>query len=231
MTVVLSLIVLLVIFVSLFLLLLVDKDNRTKQLRRCADQLALNYRPFAALSSEMRDAHFYIIEIGQFRNFRHLIEGKLTSNNQQLPVNLFDYSLVSNDGTANQTLVLIHCPLPCSKLRIQQKSWLQGDAFTGPEIDTLTRLQTGQLHPEISNWQVFSERPAETNRLLTPHVRQWLLAHPHLHIEWSNGILLLYRPKHLLDEQAIAAALEAAGELVQLLQNSTQFYSAPPRNT
>ncbi len=231
MTVVLSLIVLLMIFVSLFLLLLIDKDSRTKQLRQCADQLGLNYRPFAALSSEMRDAHFHIIEIGQFRNFRHLIEGELTNNSQRLPLNLFDYSLVGNDGTANQTLILIHCPLPYGKLRIQQKSWLRGDAFTGPEIETLTRLQAGQLHPEISKWQVFSERPEKANLLLTPEVRRWLLAHPHLHIEWSNGILLLYRPQHLLDEQAIAAALEAAGELVQLLQQSTQPHSAPPQDT
>ena len=231
MTVVLSLIVLLMIFVSLFLLLLIDKDSRTKQLRQCADQLGLNYRPFAALSSEMRDAHFHIIEIGQFRNFRHLIEGELTNNSQRLPLNLFDYSLVSQEGTANQTLLLVECALPFQPLRLQQKQWLRADVFSGTTTDTLSQLQSGQLHPEMRQWQVFSKRPGEIAQILSVEVRQWLLAHPHLHIEWSNGILLLYRPKHLLDEQAIAAALEAAGELVQLLQNSTQFDSTPPRNT
>jgi len=223
MTLVFSLIVLLVIFVSLFLLLLIDKDSRTKQLRQCAGQLGLEYRPFASLSPQVRDARFRIINLGQLHHFRHLLEGQFSQSQHPYRLNLLDYSLLSNDGTANQTLMLIDCPLPTGRFRLQQKQWLSGDVFSDQYQDDLRRLLPGQLHPDINQWQIFSERPGEISRLLNEEVRQWLLAHPHLHIEWSNGILLLYRPQHLLDENSISPALSAGCELAQQLQQSTSL--------
>ena len=97
MTLILSLIVLSLMFVSLFLLMMIDKSSRSGQLRQCADQLQLSYQPFASLSSQMRDARFQIIEIGQFRNFRHLLEGEYGVEGNKRQLNLFDYSLVSQE--------------------------------------------------------------------------------------------------------------------------------------
>ena len=116
--------------------------------------------------------------------------------------------------------MLVECALPFQPLRLQQKQWLRADVFSGTTTDTLSQLQSGQLHPEMRQWQVFSKRPGEIAQILSVEVRQWLLAHPHLHIEWSNGILLLYRPRHLLDEHSIEPAINAGCELAQLLQNN-----------
>lgn len=55
----------------------------------------------------------------------------------------------------------------------------------------------------------------ETNKD-TP-LLSWLLAHPHLHIEISNGMLLAYQPNQLLNDEAIVPAIEHLAELTKSL--------------
>lgn len=233
MTLVLSLLVVGILFTGLFFLLMINKGNRANHLRQCADHLALRYRPYASLSKQIREADFYVIRIGQFQHFRHLIEGESSlpatpgdSKNEQptqkFSINIFDYSMVNNHGSANQTLILLSCPLRLSPFRWQAKEWLVADSFNEPEKDAMQRLQPGQVNAEVSHWQLYSQRVAELPGLLNHEVRQWLLAHPHLHIEWSNGILLLYRPHLVLDADQIEVALKQAAVLAALLQQHHQ---------
>lgn len=216
---VVSLIIILVIISALFLLMSIDNSSRSGKLRQQADQLGLKYRPYASLSRQVRDAQFLIIEAGQFRHFRHLLEGET----QAASINLLDYSLVYEAGTANQTLMMISCPLPevlCGRFRIQPDHWLNTDVFSEPIHHSMSQLQHGQLHKDIRALQIFSETPGALAKRLNLKVRQWLLAHPHLHIEWSHGILLLYRPNYLLSPDDLPAALISGCELARLLQTT-----------
>lgn len=224
MTLVLSLLVVGILFGGLFLLLMINKGSRANHLRQCADRLALKYRPFASLSRQIREAAFFIINIGQFQNFRHLIEGQYIPEhcpeeaNSGVSINIFDYSMVGDQGTANQTLLLLDCPLSCAAFRWQAKEWLKPDTFNEPVKDSMQRLHDGQINQDIRHWRLYSKHPAELPALLSEEIRQWLLAHPHLHIEWSNGILLLYRPQWVLDAEQIEVALNEAMTLITLLQ-------------
>jgi len=228
MTLILSLIVLLLIVFLLLALVLLQRHQRSGQLQQLADRLTLSYRPFASLSQPLRQARFLIFSVGQMRYFRHLLEGSYqpqTSHFQQQPLalsqrrlNVFDYGLVSDKGTHNQTLMLFACSLNCGCFRIQPHAWLHADVFADSE--PLLRLSQGQYPPALHSRQLFGQHPARLTALLTPQVQHWLLAHPHLHIEFSNGILLLYRPAHRLAVEDIEAALEAGCQLAELLQLS-----------
>jgi hypothetical protein len=266
MTLVLSLIVLLVLFSGVFLILRLNSGSRAGQLRQCADQLGLEYRPYAALSKAVRQAAFYVLEAGEFRHFRHLLEGsiaadalppttvdrgsdtvtadraaastttttttattattaktdKTVKSAPSIRINLLDYSLIHGKGTASQTLLMLHCPLNTGRFRIETAPWLTTDAFSEQQSQSIRPMQSGQLHPQLRHLSICSEQPASMANLLHPAVRDWLLAHPHLHIEWSHGILLLYRPHHLLSAEQLPLALAAGCELVALLQQSSE---------
>ena len=234
MTLVLSLIVLLVLFSGVFLILRLNSGSRAGQLRQCADQLGLEYRPYAALSKAVRQAAFYVLEAGEFRHFRHLLEGSIvtdalpattvdrgSNSAPSIRINLLDYSLIHGKGTASQTLLMLHCPLNTGRFRIETAPWLTTDAFSEQQSQSIRPMQSGQLHPQLRHLSICSEQPASMANLLHPAVREWLLAHPHLHIEWSHGILLLYRPHHLLSAEQLPLALAAGCELVALLQQSS----------
>ena len=51
-------------------------------------------------------------------------------------------------------------------------------------------------------------------------LNNWLLAHPHLHIEISNGILLAYQPNHLLADDLILPAIDSVAALSNTLRST-----------
>lgn len=213
----LSLIVVAAIIGLLMFLLLVDTGRRGRKLMAAANQLGLDYRPYAGISARIRDAHFLLIETGQFRHFRHLLEGTL----QQQYVNLFDYSMVVPAGTSTQTILLLACPIPgMARFSISHDAWLQGDAFTESGHYPLQPLRPDQKPLLLRRWQILSDDPQSLWPVLVPEVCDWLLAHPHLHIEWSDGILLICRPHLLLEEDQLEAAVEHAAGFIRLLHTA-----------
>ena len=222
MTPLLSLIIIAAIIGLLLLLMLVDRGSRGSELSALADQLKLAYRPYASLSQRIRDAHFQLLDIGQFRHFRHLLEGPLNNNNQHY-LNLFDYSLIGAGGASTQTVILLPCPLPeASAFSICRKRWLQDDVFSESQHKKLASLTAQQKPLLLRQWQLHSQHSEYLWALLKPEVCDWLLAHPHLHIEWADGILLLCRPHHVLPPEQIEDALLHAIQLIQCLQSSAR---------
>ncbi|ASP39186.1 hypothetical protein CHH28_11075 [Bacterioplanes sanyensis] len=215
MTILLSLIIVSVIIGLLSLVMLADRGRRNSLLRQAADQLGLKFRPYASLSQPVRQAQFHLIECGQFRHFRYLLEGEF----QQRPVNIFDYSLVNQQGASTQTVVLLHCPLDGKanwRLQCWQKHWLRGDALTDQQPLTLTPLSPHQKPAGLRKWHIASSEVG----LVQPYLailEQWCLAHPHLHIEYAAGMLMLYRPQYELAAEHLEQALQAGCELCQRL--------------
>lgn len=211
----LSLLVVAAVFAVLLLLMLADSGSRGRGLSRLADQMRLEYRPYAALSGRIRNAHFVLMDVGQFRHFRHLLEGEFRSHY----LNLFDYSLVTPGGIATQTLLLLPCPLADGqRFCLCHSRWLEQDNFTESLQYPLRALRPDQKPLLLRRWQLFSAAPEHLWHLLQPALCDWLLAHPHLHIEWSDGILLLCRPRYLLEPDQVSNAVEHGLELVRLLQ-------------
>ncbi|WP_430459623.1 hypothetical protein ACQUQU_10445 [Thalassolituus sp. LLYu03] len=212
-----SLLVTAAIIGLLFLVLVVDTGRRGKTLSATARDLGLDYRPYASISNRIRDAHFAIIESGQFRHFRHLLEGTFR---QRSYVSVFDYSVVMPEGTSTQSLLLLACPLPgLPAFAISKSRWLSHDAFSEGNHYRLQPLRTDQKPLLLRQWQVLSRDPQRLWPRLTPTLCDWLLAHPHLHIEWSDGILLVCRPGHILAPEHMGAAIEHAESLARLLQS------------
>ncbi|GGY45311.1 hypothetical protein GCM10011297_17900 [Bacterioplanes sanyensis] len=218
MTILLSLIVVSIIIALLLALMLVDRGRRNTHLQQVADQLGLRYRPYASLSQPVREARFRLIECGQFRHFRYLLEGSF----RQRPVNIFDYSLVNQQGTATQTVILLHCPLAVADWRLQlwQQGWLHTDPLTDPELQPLQTLSAHQKPPALRDWHLASNQPGRLHQGIDA-LADWCLAHPHLHIEYAAGMLMLYRPRHELDAEQLEQALIAADDLCQRLQSIT----------
>ncbi|QQD24805.1 hypothetical protein GJQ55_10155 [Venatoribacter cucullus] len=216
MTSVLSVLVVAVIIGVLLWLALVDRGRRGGRLSAEATRLGLHYRPYASLSERLREAHFMLLDCGQFRHFRHLLEGSLTNGRY---LNLFDYSLITAHGVSTQTLLLLPCQLPdCERFCIGRHAWLDEDGFSETLQHPLQPLRKDQRPPRLHQWQLLSSEPAQLWNILQPELCDWLLAHPHLHIEWSAGILLLCRPGHLLEPEQLEAALDHAQSLIRLLQ-------------
>ena len=216
-----SLLVTVAIIGLLFFVLIVDTGRRGKQLLAVADHLTLDYQPYASISPRIRDAHFQLIESGQFRYFRHLLQGQY---HNRLAVNQFDYSMVMPEGTSTQTLLLVSCELPGMRpFLISQDSWLQeDDAFDDVRHFRLIPLRPEQKPLLLRRWRIASADPQTLWPLLNPDVCDWLLAHPHLHIEWSDGILLICRPRLLLEAEQTEAAIEPASQLIIKLQAARQ---------
>lgn len=216
MTPLFSLLLIAVIIGLLLVLTLVDRGRRGQALQQLASQLDLRYRPYASLSTLIRDAHFLLLDAGQLRHFRHLLECK---DGDYGYINLFDYSLITASGVSTQTLLLCACPLDgMSRFCLSRHVWLDQDAFSESLQHPLQPLPRHQRPPRLQHWQLLSEHPSSLWQLLQPDVCDWIVAHPHLHIEWSDGILLLCRPQYLMPPEQISTALEHARQLIALLQ-------------
>jgi len=215
-----SLLVVFVVVGLLIFLLLADGGRRGSSLNETGKQLGLDYRSYAALSTEIRDAHFVLLECGQFRHFRHLLEGRYHNGPY---VNIFDYSIITPGGTSTQTLLLLECKLPFSqRFEIEPKEWLSQDTFCEALQYPLYPLRADQKPLLLRRWHISSDQPDKLWQHLTPELSDWLLAHPHLHIEWSSGILLICRPHYLLESDQIADAIEHAINLCLILNDTQQ---------
>lgn len=224
MTPLLSLLLVAIIIGLLILLVLVDRGRRGGLLSTEATRLGLQYRPYASLSSRLREAHFRLLDAGQLRHFRHLLEGTTADNRH---INLFDYSLITANGVSTQSVLLLSCELPqMQRFCISRHAWLDDDSFSESLQFPLQPLRKDQRPPRLHQWQLLSEEPAQLWALLQPEVCDWFLAHPHLHIEWSDGILLLCRPEHLLAPDQTEAAIEHTTGLIRLLQQYSRSPSA-----
>ena len=213
----LSLLVVLLVVGLLIFVLLLDTGRRGGALSEAGKPLGLAYRPYAALSSEIRDARFVLLECGQFRHFRHLLEGR---DPRGVYVNFFDYSIVTPGGTSTQTLLLMECKLPFSqRFEIEKNEWLSPDTFCEGLKSPLYPLRPEQKPMLLKRWHISSDQPHLFFHRLTPELTDWLLAHPHLHIEWSAGILLICRAHHIIEPDQIDAAIQHALELARILSN------------
>lgn len=97
----------------------------------------------------------------------------------------------------------------------------------------LQKLTSVKPHYAFPDHHIYSNHPAQLEQFLDQHLStanakdtlktstiklsDWLLAHPNLHIEISNGMLLAYQPNNLLTDEDIIPAIELVADLSKSL--------------
>lgn len=88
-------------------------------------------------------------------------------------------------------------------------------------IIKMQKLTPLKSHFAFPQHHIFSNDPSLLESFLHEHLTNsdqnklstWLLAHLHLHIEISNGILLAYQPNHLLESDDIFSTIEQLADI------------------
>lgn len=217
-------------------------SRRSQQLRlQCHKQQPLNwcYRPYAQLSAGIKAAHFLILNASDSRLFRHLLEGQWplqpspagdTEKMALTGFNLLDCSTITQQQTCTQTLLMmpLQRPLPAGlHCVISAAGSIHGDwpndAFDTLSNLTLAPLADHQIPAALSERTITSTNPGQCAALIRETtLTHWLLTYPHLHIEFSNDILLAYKQNSIIDAEQIESALIIVAELNRILANNNK---------
>lgn len=213
-TFVLSILIIAVIIGLLVLPMVVDRGRRGGKLRILAHQQGYRYEPYVTADSHIRSADFLILTCSQYRHCPNFIEGAITIDDHTKSITLFDCTVITASQTYTQTLIILECPLSFrGRIALSQKRWLALDTFTD-QLKTPLKLHTREDKPRLlAAWHIQSEPVHHMKQWLSYKAIEWLLAHPHLHIEWSDGMLLACQPGTLLNADDILDALQQVNAL------------------
>lgn len=204
-------VVVLTLFVSLLLWLLrFTANGRAAQLASAGDQLKLSYEPWRALSHHIKQAGFQVMSTGEARYVQHWLE------NDSLA--MFDFISMNGHGPSPQTLIIVPCPLTLAvRFTASQKPWIQADCFTEQPKQSLVKIPAVDLPDALHAWHIAGIPAHKIRALFNKTVIHWLLTHPHLHIEWSTGMLLVCQPGYLIEASEIEAVIADVEQLKQAL--------------
>lgn len=208
-----AMVVLSVLFILLLWLFLSTAQGRSGQLASAGDKLNMVYEPWRALGQNLRNAGFQVLSTGEGRYAQHWLEGD--------DIVLFDYIGTSNTGSSVQTLVVMPCPLTHDlRFMASLKPWIQTDCFSEHPKTTLKKIARADAPEALHQWHIAGTPTHKIRQLCNTTVINWLLTHPHLHIEWTNGMLLVCQPGYLIDAEEIETVLHDIEQLKQALNAS-----------
>lgn len=125
---------------------------------------------------------------------------------------MFDFTTVTDSGSTTQTAVIMPCTrMDPGTLIASRRHWLSSDAMTQTRHPQY--VAPDDLPPGLHNWTIQATPAHRLRQWLSPEVTDWLLAHPHLHIEWANGMLLVCQPGYLIDPAEITLVLNDVSRL------------------
>ena len=188
-------------------ILYLTQSQRQSSLKHLARHLACDYQSLASLDHETRHAGFRLTTAGQIRHVRHQLSGTFNT----LPFKVFDYGMVTPAGVRTQTVIMLGMPkLPSGSLYISKHTSWQTDTFVDQEIVARTALRplpAGVTPASLSHHQLLSEHPSHLMPLLQNGLLDWLQNHPDVSLEYSNRLLMVYRPGLLIPAGGIESAL------------------------
>ena len=225
-------IILSVITLIAVLLVLLSKNSRSGKVRDIANQQHWDYQEYLDFNDRLKEANFGLLNYSQNVIFRHVLNAA--------NITFFDCRAIEPSGIHNSSIILSYLNL---EPRFQTLRATFSPMATQPSINGrnpinalqspidnnhLTRLRHMQKlsaanpHYAFQKYHLHSNQQSLLEDFLQHHIERsgrennlstWLLAHPHLHIEISNGILLAYQPNKLLDEESIMPAINAVMSL------------------
>ncbi len=230
----LAFIILSFITLIVILLILLSRNSRSQKIRTICQAHNWQYQEFVNFNDTIKHAHFGLLNYSQNAIFRHVISAD--DSHLGLGFNVFDCLAIEPTGIHNSTALLFNLKLdePYNELHASFSPLAQGQkqqqdsGLTKPYFQHIRRLQKlVQLKPHYAFecHDLYANKPALLEQFLQQHLRPstdnadncqlstWLLAHPNLHIEISNGMLLAYQPNHLLHNEAIFSAITHVAEI------------------
>lgn len=189
-------------------------SQRTQALRVLGSRLGLRYASRLSFSHELRLCQFSLLSASASGSARHC----LTSAGDRLQ--LMDITTITRQQLTEQTAILIHCPLELQgRLCISQKRWLEHDQLTVRHGAPLQPLEPRDLPERLCHWYCLSDTRHRLRSWFRDKVIDWLLAHPGLHVEWSDGWLLVCQPGYRLMTDDTERAIKDVQRLAGLLQS------------
>ena len=204
-------VVVLTIFITLLLWLFrFTANGRAAQLASAGNHLNLSYEPWRALSHHLKQASFQVLCTGEARYVQHWLEND--------HVALFDFISMNGQGPSPLTLIIMPCPLQLDiRFMASRKPWIQADCFTDHPKEALTQIPQEDLPAPLHSWHIAGTTAHKVRPLCNKTVINWLLTHPHLHIEWSTGMLLVCQPNYLIAPSEIETVMADVELLKQAL--------------
>jgi hypothetical protein len=241
---ILTFIILSVITLVAILLIVLNKNSRSAKLQQIAQTHNWHYQEFIDFDDSIKNANFGLLNYSQNAIFRHFIQAD--SEYQNLSFKTFDCRAIEPSGIHNSTLILFDLKIPADfkKLHLTISQPQQDtDAFSDSshqqiikrqyQSQKLSKLAHHQIPVELglnderlSKTVLYANQPGQAHQLLmyicstnksSMSLNHWLLAHPHLHIELSSGMLLAYKKNQLIDEDSLVSAVDIVAELAGIL--------------
>ena len=227
------------------LLIILNKNTRSGKVHEIANKNNWQYQEFIDLDETMKAANFGLLNHSQNAIFRHIISTNtlnFESNDKSLHkgFRFFDCRAIEPLGIHNSSVILYYLDLQtefsdlhaCFTPIESQQATIKNPVQSPIDKNYLIRLRQMQKlslfppHTSFDNYQLHTNKPHLLEQFLQQRIANisiktnlssWLLAHPHLHIEISNGMLLAYQPNRLLDEESIIPAINAVADISKCL--------------
>jgi hypothetical protein len=237
-------IILSVITLIAVLLILLNKNTRSAKISQIAQEHNWQYQEFIDFSDDIKYADFGLLNYSQNVIFRHFIEADNTYAG--LAFNTFDCRAVEPLGIHNSSIILFTLDLGSEFKSLHlsiNRFYSDKDAFNDLShqqsmknqyrLQKLTALEDHKRPKALRNGvanasliDVYANDSNQAYRFLQ-HVCSaaedekslidWLLAHPNLHIEISNGMLLAYKKNVLIEDTYLIAAIDSVAKLALVL--------------
>jgi hypothetical protein len=237
-------IILSVITLIAVLLILLNKNTRSAKIRQIAQENNWQYQEFVNLSDDIKHADFGLLNYSQNVIFRHYIQAD--NEHTGFAFNSFDCRAVEPLGIHNSSIILFTLILGSEfeSLHLSiNRLYTDKDAFKDlsypQSMKNQYRLQ--KLKPledhkrpkalrnnvdSASTIDVYANDSNQAFRFLQ-HIcsteenenslTHWLLAHPDLHIEISNGMLLVYKKNKIIEDTSFIAAINSVAKFALIL--------------
>jgi len=230
-------IILSIITLIAIILMMLSKNTRSHKIREIAQQNSWQYQEFINFNDHIKQANFSILNYSTNAVFRHAISADDTCF--KLGFNFFDCRAIEPLGIHNSSIIIFSLAVDSRYQTLHLSIFppankIPKDALQSPfNPQSLANICRQQKLVELKHYAFKTHNAYTNNKSLSelflqdevqPECDQtslsaWLLAHPHLHIEISNGMLLAYQPNRLLDDDSIIPAIQAVADISNLLSD------------
>lgn len=187
--------------------------GRRAELAAAADRSRMTFEPWHLLSDNIRHAGFQLLSAGDARYVPNYLEDE-----QYV---LFDFTRVGGKKPEVQTVFITPCPMNSDLRLLITPRPAHGDAHhCFDKQRPLIRLDEDDLPQSLKQAHVYAQPLHKARPLLAENVQNWILAHPHLHIEWASGMLLVCQPGYQISGDELENVKEDVRSLAQELRQS-----------
>ena len=209
MTTIFAALVLLLSFAGILIWLFsLAKPGRRAELAGAADRLNMSFEPWRMLSTGIRQAGFQILSTGDPRYVPNYIENET--------VLLFDFTRLTGRAPTVQTLIIMPCPVG-TDARLMVSPLARENTHCFDKGRPINRLEQEDLPDALAGHAIYGLPVHKIRPLLTENVQKWLLAHPHLHMEWAAGMLLVCQPGYQIAGDELESVIDDVRSLANAL--------------